>query len=147
MIESITSITAAQLPINGSQNINKNNINLTIARTTMDFVSTNFESSGTTLQVSNPCSIINRPEGNCSDKVVVSQVVANFSFNSRQNKKLDILAQDLLAYQVSYSQLRRQHQWLHFHQCQLLRQQYEVVCCVNQWCPERLLLLDLSTHK
>lgn len=48
----------------------------------MDTVRTTFETSGSKLDISNPCSIVNLPEGNCSDKVVVSQVnkIALLSF-------------------------------------------------------------------
>lgn len=74
LIETITSVTVNQLPLNGSQNVNKKNINLTITRTTMDNVQTDLTTSGSSLKLANPCSIVNLPAGNCSNKVVVAQV-------------------------------------------------------------------------
>lgn len=74
LVDTITSITASQLPIDGSQTVSKNNINLTIERTTMDSVRANTESNGCTFAMTNPCNIVGKPEGNCSDSTVVSQV-------------------------------------------------------------------------
>lgn len=74
LLNNITSITAAQLPINGFQNVETDNLNLTIYRTSMADAPNNIKTSDCSYEMSDPCVIVNRTTGNCSDVVVISQV-------------------------------------------------------------------------
>ena len=87
MIQKITLITALQLPVNGSQQVQTSNLDLTIARASIDTITSDLEISNCQVDVSDPCSIVGQSKGNCSETIVVSQVL------SRKNSL--VLNQDL----------------------------------------------------
>lgn len=88
LIKTISDITAAQLPVGGSQNVNKNNVNLTISRTSMTNAQTSVTTDGSTMTFADPCAVIGKPTGDCSDTVVTQQTFSRLyalNLNSQLN--------------------------------------------------------------
>lgn len=77
LINTITSITAGQLAVNGSTTVTKNNINLTIARNSMKDVYTSVQTDGVSMEFANPCAIVGKSAGDCPDEYTVQQVTLN----------------------------------------------------------------------